>query len=75
MASSLLAALPQVSEWSPPEEPPRTGVYGVAVQVGAQVSTAGGPESGLVRGKAMSAEVIQIFTQSPRQWRPYAISP
>jgi len=45
------------------------------MHVGAQVSTSGGLETGLVRGEAMSAEVIQIFTQSPRQWKPYAWPP
>lgn len=43
--------------------------------IGAHVSSSGGLETGLVRGAAMSAEVIQIFTQSPRQWKPYAWPP
>jgi deoxyribonuclease IV len=43
--------------------------------LGAQVSTSGGLENGLVRGEAMAAEVIQIFTQSPRQWKPYSWPP
>jgi deoxyribonuclease-4 len=42
--------------------------------VGAQVSTAGGLATGLARGDAMAAEVIQVFTQSPRQWKPYPVT-
>jgi deoxyribonuclease-4 len=42
--------------------------------VGAQVSTAGGLATGLARGEAMAAEVVQIFTQSPRQWKPYPVT-
>ena len=53
----------------------RVPVYRVSVQVGAQVSTSGGLETGLVRGEAMAAQVIQIFTQSPRQWKPYSWAP
>jgi deoxyribonuclease-4 len=38
--------------------------------VGAHVSTAGGLENAVERGKELGCESIQIFNQSPRMWRP-----
>lgn len=37
---------------------------------GAQVRQAGGFLAALARGEAMGAEVVQLFAQSSRQWRP-----
>ena len=37
---------------------------------GAQVKQAGGFVAALRRGEAMGAEVVQLFAQSPRQWKP-----
>src|SRR6185312_1259473 len=38
--------------------------------VGAHVSTAGGLDKAVGRGKELGCESIQIFNQSPRMWRP-----
>jgi deoxyribonuclease-4 len=38
--------------------------------IGAHVSTSGGIEQSLERAAAMDAASLQIFTQSPRMWRP-----
>jgi deoxyribonuclease IV len=38
--------------------------------IGAHVSTGGGLPRAIERGQEMSCEVIQIFNQSPRMWRP-----
>ena len=38
--------------------------------IGAHVSPAGGPAKAVERGAEKGAEVIQIFNQSPRMWRP-----
>ena len=38
--------------------------------IGAHVSPAGGPAKALERGDEKGAEVVQIFNQSPRMWRP-----
>ena len=38
--------------------------------IGAHVSTAGGLEKTVERGIERSCDVIQIFNQSPRMWRP-----
>jgi len=43
-----------------------------AMLVGAHVKTTGGIATGIARGEEIGCEVIQIFTQSPRMWRPTA---
>src|SRR5262249_28182389 len=37
---------------------------------GAHVSAAGGIQTTLARGEAIGADAVQLFTQSPRMWRP-----
>ena len=43
--------------------------YNGAVLFGAQIRQAGGLLAALRRAEAMGAEVMQVFPQSPRQWR------
>jgi deoxyribonuclease IV len=40
------------------------------VLIGAHVSTAGGIHTAIDRVEAMGADAVQVFTQSPRAWRP-----
>jgi deoxyribonuclease-4 len=40
------------------------------VLIGAHVSSAGGIHTAIDRAEAMGAESVQVFTQSPRTWRP-----
>jgi deoxyribonuclease IV len=40
------------------------------VQIGAHVSSAGGIHTAIDRAEKLSCESVQIFTQSPRKWRP-----
>jgi deoxyribonuclease-4 len=40
------------------------------MKIGAHVSTAGGIQTGLARGEEIACDAIQIFTQSPRMWKP-----
>ena len=40
------------------------------MKIGAHVSTAGGIQTGIGRGEEIACDAIQIFTQSPRMWRP-----
>jgi deoxyribonuclease-4 len=40
------------------------------VQIGAHVSSAGGIDNAVDRAVAIGAESVQVFTQSPRTWRP-----
>jgi deoxyribonuclease-4 len=42
---------------------------------GAHVSSAGGIDKTLERAEAMGADAVQLFTQSPRMWRPTAHDP
>jgi len=43
--------------------------------IGAHVSSSGGLTSALDRGAAIGADVVQIFTQSPRMWRSPSHTP
>jgi deoxyribonuclease-4 len=38
--------------------------------IGAHVSPAGGPANAVARGVERGCRAIQIFNQSPRQWKP-----
>jgi deoxyribonuclease-4 len=38
--------------------------------LGAHISIAGGVDKAILRGHEVGCETIQIFTRSPRQWRP-----
>jgi deoxyribonuclease IV len=40
------------------------------VQIGAHVSSSGGIDKAIDRAAAIGAESVQVFTQSPRTWRP-----
>jgi deoxyribonuclease-4 len=40
------------------------------VQIGAHVSSSGGIDKAVDRAVAMGADSVQVFTQSPRTWRP-----
>jgi deoxyribonuclease-4 len=45
------------------------------VQLGAHLSTSGGIHTAVDRAEAVGADSLQIFTQSPRMWRPTAHDP
>jgi deoxyribonuclease-4 len=40
------------------------------VQIGAHISSSGGIDKAIDRAAAMDADSVQVFTQSPRAWRP-----
>lgn len=40
------------------------------MRLGAHMSIAGGVDKAILRGREVGCETIQIFTRSPRQWRP-----
>ncbi|HEY1370625.1 MAG TPA: deoxyribonuclease IV [Gaiellaceae bacterium] len=40
------------------------------MEIGAHVSSAGGIHTAIDRAEAMGCDAVQVFTQSPRQWRP-----
>jgi deoxyribonuclease IV len=45
------------------------------VLIGAHVRGGGPPVNALERGRELDAEAIQVFTQSPRAWRPTRYTP
>jgi len=45
------------------------------VLFGAHVSSSGGISNAIDRGEELGCDAIQVFTQSPRMWRPTAHSP
>ncbi len=45
------------------------------MKIGAHVSSAGGIHTAIDRAEAIGAESVQIFTQSPRTWRPTTHDP
>jgi deoxyribonuclease IV len=51
-------------------EPPRTGPR----RIGIHTSTAGAVELAAERAYRLGANTFQIFSSSPRQWKPYALS-
>lgn len=44
-------------------------------RLGAHVSTQGGVQTAPVRGRAIGASAIQLFTKTPNQWRDPVLSP
>jgi len=53
---------------APKERPPRT-----ARRIGIHTSIAGGVENAAERAYRLGCNTFQIFSSSPRQWRPYAL--
>jgi len=51
----------------PPARPPRL----TARRIGIHTSTAGGPETAAERAYRLGCNTFQIFSSSPRQWKPY----
>ena len=45
------------------------------MQIGAHVSSSGGINTAVDRAVAIGADSLQLFTQSPRMWRPTAHKP
>ena len=54
---------------APKERPPRT-----ARRIGIHTSIAGGVENAAERAYRLGCNTFQIFSSSPRQWRPYSLS-
>src|SRR3954468_21012443 len=51
-----------------------TNSNATAMLIGAHVSPAGGPAKAVERGVERGCRSIQIFNQSPRQWKPHSYS-
>ena len=53
----------------PPKRPPRL----TARRIGIHTSTAGGVENAAERAYRLGCNTLQIFSSSPRQWKPYEL--
>ena len=53
-----------------PTEPPRL----TSRRIGIHTSTSGGPETAAERAYRLGCNTFQIFSSSPRMWRPYTIA-
>lgn len=54
----------------PPKRPPRL----TSQRIGIHTSTAGGVQNAAERAYRLGCNTFQIFSSSPRQWAPYALS-
>jgi deoxyribonuclease IV len=54
---------------APPKTPPKL----TARRIGIHTSTAGGVESAAERAYRLGCNTLQIFSSSPRQWKPYEL--
>ena len=54
----------------PPKEPP----WRTSRRIGIHTSTAGGVETAAERAHRLGCSCFQVFSSSPRQWKPYALA-
>src|SRR5579859_7152877 len=52
-----------------PETPPRL----TSRRIGIHTSTSGGPQTAAERAYRLGCSAFQIFSSSPRQWKPYEL--
>lgn len=55
----------------PPSSPPKL----TSRRIGIHTSTAGGVQTAAERAYRLGCNAFQIFSSSPRQWKPYALTP
>src|SRR5438105_1586636 len=53
---------------------PKTPSRHTARRIGIHTSTSGGPETGAERAYRLGCNALQIFSSSPRQWKPYELA-
>jgi deoxyribonuclease-4 len=70
MARLSMAREQDVLKQSPPQPPPRLA----ARRIGIHTSIAGGVENAAERAWRLGCNTFQIFSSSPRQWKPYALT-
>ncbi len=70
MARSIpLSKEQDILKMPPPKEPPRH----TSRRIGIHTSTAGGVENAAERAYRLGCNTFQIFSSSPRQWKPYEL--
>src|ERR1051326_660947 len=53
---------------------PKTPPKHTSRRIGIHTSTAGGPETAAERAYRLGCNAFQIFSSSPRQWKPYTLA-
>src|SRR5512142_2078757 len=54
---------------------PKAPPWLTARRIGIHTSVAGGVENAAERAWRLGCNTLQVFSSSPRQWRPYALAP
>jgi deoxyribonuclease-4 len=70
MARTLAQEHKDILKMPPPERPP----WLTARRIGIHTSTAGGVENAAERAYRLGCNAFQVFSSSPRQWKPYILS-
>jgi len=68
-ANSLALVDKDVLKQPAPTEPPKL----TSRRIGIHTSTAGGPQLGAERAYRLGCNTLQVFSSSPRQWKPYEL--
>jgi deoxyribonuclease-4 len=55
------------------QPPPKESPWRTARRIGIHTSTAGGVETAAERAYRLGCSCFQVFSSSPRQWKPYAL--
>src|SRR5437588_8930614 len=66
---SMAAEQRDILKQPPPAEPP----WRTSLRIGIHTSTAGGVETAAERAYRLGCSCFQIFSSSPRQWKPYGL--
>src|SRR5208337_1185587 len=69
MSRTLAQEQRDILKLPPPESPPRL----TSRRIGIHTSIAGGVENAAERAYRLGCNTFQIFSTSPRQWRPYSL--
>ena len=64
-----LAKEQDISKMPPPKEPPEL----TSRRIGIHTSTAGGVQTAAERAYRLGCNTFQVFSSSPRQWKPYEL--
>lgn len=70
MARSIAQEQKDILRRPPPKTPPKL----TPRRIGIHTSTAGGVETAAERAYRLGCNTFQIFSSSPRQWKPYALA-
>src|SRR5438105_10055749 len=70
MPRSMAQEQKDILKQPPPKQPP----WRTSRRIGIHTSTAGGVDTAAERAYRLGCSAFQIFSSSPRQWKPYALA-